>query len=34
MASADTTTTADVPSVAPYRSDWKEGRLTSWLTTD
>ena len=27
MASADTTT------VAPYRSDWKEGRLTSWLTT-
>jgi cytochrome c oxidase subunit I len=27
MASADTTT------VAPYRPDWKEGRLTSWLTT-
>ncbi len=27
MASADTTT------VRPYRSDWKEGRLTSWLTT-
>jgi cytochrome c oxidase subunit I len=27
MASADTT------SVGPYRSDWKEGRLTSWLTT-
>src|SRR6516162_3427595 len=33
MASADTTTVADAPSVAPYRSDWKEGRLTSWLTT-
>jgi cytochrome c oxidase subunit 1 len=33
MASADTTTGVDVPSVAPYRSDWKEGRLTSWLTT-
>jgi cytochrome c oxidase subunit 1 len=33
MASADTTTNVDVPSVAPYRSDWKEGRLTSWLTT-
>jgi cytochrome c oxidase subunit 1 len=32
MASADTTTTAP-PSVAPYHSDWKEGRLTSWLTT-
>jgi cytochrome c oxidase subunit I len=27
MASADTTT------VAPYHSDWKQGRLTSWLTT-
>src|SRR5690348_1918589 len=27
MASAETTT------VAPYRSDWKQGRLTSWLTT-
>src|SRR4029077_18846461 len=27
MASADTT------SVGPYRSDWKEGRLTSWLET-
>jgi cytochrome c oxidase subunit 1 len=26
VASADT-------SVTPYRSDWKEGRLTSWLTT-
>jgi cytochrome c oxidase subunit 1 len=26
MASADTSAT-------PYRSDWKEGRLTSWLTT-
>jgi cytochrome c oxidase subunit 1 len=33
VASADTTTNVDVPSVAPYRSDWKEGRLTSWLTT-
>jgi cytochrome c oxidase subunit I len=33
MASADTTTTVDVPTVAPYHSDWKEGRLTSWLTT-
>jgi cytochrome c oxidase subunit 1 len=28
MASADTTTI-----VEPYHSDWKEGRLTSWLTT-
>jgi cytochrome c oxidase subunit 1 len=32
MASVEAPTTAP-PSVAPYRSDWKEGRLTSWLTT-